>query len=129
MRIRFLGWAIIALAFPVLELLGIVWIWQALGWWTLAWLGGAVLAGLLVLRLEQAELLPRLMFSAFEGRTPLAVLWESGRRILAGVLLILPGAISDVVALVLLIWPSPPRPRGSRAANDDFIEGEYRRLD
>ncbi|NWG86587.1 MAG: FxsA family protein [Hydrogenophilaceae bacterium] len=126
---RFLALAIIALAFPALELTGIVWIWQWAGWWTLAWLGAAMLAGVAVLRIEQAELLPRLMFSAFEGRTPLAVLWESGRRILAGALLILPGAISDAVALVLLIWPAPPRPRGPRAANDDFIEGQYRRED
>lgn len=126
---RFFSLLIIALAFPALELAGIVWIWQSLGWWTLVWLFGAMLLGVVVLRIEQAELLPRLMFSAFEGQTPLAVLWESGRRMIAGVLLIVPGAISDIVALVLLLWPSPPRPRSQRAANDDFIEGEYRRVD
>lgn len=126
---RFFGFLIIALAFPALELAGIVWIWQSLGWWTLAWLLGAMFLGATILRVEQAEMVPRLMFSAFEGQTPLAVLWESGRRMIAGVLLILPGAISDVIAVILLLWPSPPRPRGPRAANDDFIEGEFRRVD
>jgi hypothetical protein len=50
--------------------------------------------------------------------------------------LIFPGAISDVIALVLLLWagfrppPPPPRPRGpGSAANDDVIEGDFRRVD
>ncbi|MBI5938352.1 MAG: FxsA family protein [Betaproteobacteria bacterium] len=126
---RFLALLIVTLGFPALELAGIVWIWQWAGWWTLAWLGFSILAGISVLRVAQAEMLPRLMFAALEGRAPLAVLWEGGRHMLAGVLLLLPGAISDAVALVLLLWPGPRGPRGPMAANDDFIEGEYRRLD
>lgn len=126
---RLLALAIVTLGFPALELAGIYQIWQVIGAWTLAWLGLAVLAGIAVLRVAQAEMLPRLMFSALEGRAPLAVLWESGRRMLAGVLLILPGAISDVLAVILLFWPGSAGPRGPRAANDDFIEGEWRRLD
>lgn len=126
---RFLALAIVTLGFPALELAGIVWIWQSWGWWTLAWLAASMVIGVAVLRVAQAEVLPKLMFSALEGRAPLAVLWESGRRMLAGVLLILPGAISDVIAVLLLLWPNSAGPRGPRAANNDFIEGEYRRLD
>lgn len=126
---RLLILLIVTLGFPALELAGIVWIWQWAGWWTMAWLGSAILLGMSVLRVAQAEMLPRLMFAALEGRAPFAVLWEGGRHMLAGVLLILPGAISDVVALILLLWPTPRGPKGPRAANDDVIEGEYRRID
>ena len=130
-----LVFAIIALGFPALELAGIYQVWQAIGAWTLLWLMLAVVAGVLILRIEQLEFLPRLMYSAFEGNTPLSALWESGRRVFAALLLIFPGMLSDIVALVLLLWPSPPRPRGPRrqpgprAANDGVIEGEYRRID
>ncbi len=125
------AFAIIALGLPALELAGIYQIWQAIGAWTLLWLMLAVAAGVWLLRREQLEFLPRLMYAAFEGETPLAALWASGRRVLAALLLIFPGALSDVLALVLLLWPSPPRPRGPRRprAADEVIEGEYRRVD
>lgn len=153
-----LVFAIIALGFPALELAGIYQVWQSIGAWTLLWLMLAVVAGVLILRIEQLEFLPRLMYAAFEGNTPLSALWESGRRVFAALLLIFPGLLSDIVALVLLLWPTPPGPRGPRrrqrpwAADEnevseeadareagvkprsggrshDVIEGEYRRVD
>lgn len=129
--------AIIALAFPALELAGIYHIWQALGAWTLLWLAAAVVAGVAVLRRAQAEFLPGIMLAGFEGRSPFAALWHSGRQFLAGALLIFPGAISDAFALILLLWPTGAAPSqrqqrpgyGRAAANDDVIEGEWRRED
>jgi UPF0716 family protein affecting phage T7 exclusion len=35
------------------------------------------------------------------------LIWARGRRFLAGVLLIIPGPFSDVIALLLLLWPRP----------------------
>ena len=139
--------AIIALGFPALELAGIYQIWQQIGAWTLLWLAAAVVAGIAVLRQAQAEFLPRMMYASFEGRTPFAALWHSGRQFLAGVLLIFPGAISDGLAVILLLGSLGSRPprqgpgQGPRAANDepgvkprsgssqDVIEGEWRRED
>jgi UPF0716 protein FxsA len=67
------------------------------------------------------------------GQHPLQSLKASGLRFLAGLLLILPGAASDLLALVLLAWagfrPPPHRPPGGGPAGDEVIEGEYRRLD
>lgn len=119
--------AIIAFGFPALELAGIYQIWQQIGAWTLLWLAAAVVAGIAVLRQAQAEFLPRLMSAGFDGSTPFAALWHSGRQFLAGVLLIFPGAISDGLAVILLLWPAGPRPPkgpaqppgyGPRAANE-----------
>lgn len=105
--------------------------------WTLVWLLGAAMAGVTVMRTAGAEFLPRLVQATTRGEDPFAMLLASGRRFLAGVLLILPGLGSDLVALVLLLWPTPPvraarpaaGPGAARGADDDVIEGEFRRED
>ncbi len=128
-------WPIIALAFPVLELIGIISIWGDIGAWTLLWLFLAAVAGSTLISLERVAFMPGLAAAMLAGGNPLATLKASGLRFLAGLLLIFPGAISDVLALLLLLWagfrPPPPRtPRGpGAAANDDVIEGEFRRMD
>lgn len=121
---------IIALGLPALELVGIVLIWREIGAWTLAWLSGAALLGFWLLRREHLDFLPRLARAMTDGHTPWAVLFASFRRVLAALLLIFPGAGSDLLALLLLIWPGgrPPRRPPSRRP-DEVIEGEYRRVD
>lgn len=125
---------IIALGLPALELVGIYLIWQRIGVWTLAWLAGAVAVGIWLLRREHLEFLPRLAQTVLAGHTPVAVLFATARRILAGLLFILPGAGSDLLALVLLLWPGgrPPRqqpPSSESTWHDGVIEGEYERVD
>ncbi|MEW6590376.1 MAG: FxsA family protein, partial [Pseudomonadota bacterium] len=56
---------------------------------------------------------------------PLAALFASGRVLLAGGLLVFPGFLSDALALGLLLMPGTWR--RPRAANDDILEGEFRR--
>lgn len=137
---------IIALALPVLELVGIYHIWQLAGWWTLVWLALAVIAGIQLMALERLAFLPRMMASLSSGQMPFAILTGSGLRFVAAGLLIFPGAISDALALVLLLvslFFRGPKSAASgadaagtatpgyrpRAANDDIIEGEFRRED
>jgi UPF0716 protein FxsA len=148
MGLRWIGamLGIIALALPVLELVGIYQIWQIAGWWTLVWLAMAVIAGIQLMALERLAFLPRMMASLSSGQMPFAILTGSGLRFVAAGLLIFPGAISDVVALALLLVSLFFRgPRSGRAdaaspettapgyrptaANDDIIEGEFRRED
>lgn len=132
------GWllAIIALGLPALELAGIYLIWQKIGPWTLAWLLGAVMLGVWLLRRERLDFLPRLAQAMTDGHTPFAVLFASFRRVLAGLLFIFPGAGSDLLALLLLIWPGgptprrpPPGPPPGKGPRGEVIEGEYRRVD
>ncbi len=128
-------WPIIALAFPVLELVGIIYIWGTIGPWTLLWLLLAVLAGAALISVERIAFLPGLAGAMLGGGNPFAALKVSGLRFLAGVMLIFPGPISDVLAIFLLLLsgfrPTPRRPAGrpENAANDDVIEGDYRRID
>lgn len=128
-------WPIIALAFPVLEIIGIVLIWDKIGAWTLLWLLLAMLAGAALIALERVAFLPGLAGALLAGGNPFDALKASGLRFLAGLLLIIPGPVSDVMALFLLIWaglrPSPPvmPRRPGQAANDDVIDGDYRRVD
>lgn len=141
MRIGLSG--IIAVAIPALEIVGIYLVGSRIGLGlTLLWLVAAMLLGAAVIREEQASFMPRLQQAMAQGQAPFALLWASGRRFLAGVLLIVPGPFSDVVALLLLLWPrpklapsarepdepmQPERPR--RDANGEVIEGEFRRED
>jgi UPF0716 protein FxsA len=144
---RRMGWllAIIAVAIPALEMVGIYQIAQHIGWgWTLVWLLWAMWAGAALIRAQHVDLPARMRQAAERGENPFGAIWASGRRILAGVLLILPGAGSDLLALLLLLWPTarvpaegasdgfvnpPPSPPPSAHGEPEIIEGEFRRED
>ncbi len=127
MRLGVFG--IIAVAFLALEMVGIYRIAQDIGWAvTLLWLLAAVVAGVAVIRRAGSGFLTDLLASAQAGHTPIAVVWSTGRRFLAGTLLIFPGIFSDLLGLLLLLWPGPKLPPPGRATrDDDVIEGEFRR--
>jgi UPF0716 protein FxsA len=126
---------IIAVAIPALEMVGIYQIAQRIGWgWTLLWLIAAVWAGVTLIRAQHSDLPARLSQAFARGETPFGEIWASGRRLLAGILLILPGAGSDLLALVLLLWPtsrapSPIPPAKAARGGPEVIEGEFRRED
>lgn len=121
---------IIAIAIPGLEMVGIYQVAQRIGWgYTLLWLAAAVWAGMTLIRAQHSDLPARVMQAIARGETPLGEIWASGRRLMAGVFLILPGAGSDVLALLLLLWPTARRPLPRPTPHDDVIEGEFRRED
>jgi UPF0716 protein FxsA len=145
MRLGFAG--IIAVAIPALEIVGIYLVGSRIGFgWTLIWLVAAMIVGGMVINQERASFMPRLQQAMAQGHPPFGLLWASGRRFLAGVLLIIPGPLSDFIALILLLWPRPKlsplgpdradsvRPQGPARAKSgetsgDVIEGEFRRED
>lgn len=125
---------IIALGFTALELVGIYLTWQEIGVATIIWLIVAAAVGIRLLCREHLDFMPQLAQSLIDGRSPLAVILASFRRVLASLLLVFPGIISDVIALILLLWPEdrpprrPPNPASTRRG-ETVIEGEYRRID
>ena len=128
MRLKWM--VVLALSFPLLEALGIFWIASAIGWWVIVWLAAAGLAGLMLIRFERTAWSLRLLSTLSSGNPLGASLFASGRVLIAGVLLLVPGLISDIIALVLLVLPGTRFKRPAavpRAANDEVLEGEFRR--
>jgi len=97
------------------------------------WLLVATLAGLNLLRHERTAFRARTIAAMHGGEPILRGLLDSGRKVLAGVLLILPGIVSDLVALLLLAFPlnvgRDLAPNTVPAGRGAPIEGSYRRLD
>jgi len=128
MRLKWI--VLLALSFPLLEALGIFWIASAIGWWVIVWLAGAGLAGLMLIRLERTAWSLRLLSTLSSGNPLDASLFASGRVLIAGALLLFPGIISDIIAVILLLLPGTRLNRPAavpRAANDEILEGEFRR--
>ncbi|MCC6867475.1 MAG: FxsA family protein [Burkholderiales bacterium] len=81
------------------------------------WLAGSLLAGLLVLRSERVEFRTRTV-AALHGEQPLLRdMLDSGRKVLAAFLLILPGVVSDLIAVLLLALPLNVGPAYARAGS------------
>jgi len=118
---------LILLGFPAAEVVVMVLLAQKIGWWLLAWLVGSAVVGITLIREERFAVFGRVMAAAQQGGDPLRAMLTSGRLMLAGVLLVFPGVISDGLALLILLWPRRrAKPRGREL---DIIEGQFRRED
>jgi len=116
---------VIVLVFPALEIYTMFQLADVIGWWLLAWLLASALLGSALIKEESMSVFGRLAMTSQNGQSPFAAIWQSGRNILAGVLLIFPGVISDVLALVLLLWPGKSARAATGAVQDEgIIEGE-----
>jgi len=128
---------VIVLGFPLIDLYATVRVARFTGVPVVVWLGMAALAGIFLLRNERMAFRANTVAAMHGEQLLLRGLFDSGRKVLAAVLLILPGVLSDVMALALLALRFNLGPQyASRAAGaGDFrrghksIDGEYRRLD
>ena len=136
------------LAFPFAEIFLLVNLAHRYGWWLLLYLVVVGLLGLQLIKGEKLLLTAKMMQSVASGGNPIKTMLGSARNMVAGVLLIIPGVLSDVIAVILLLIPinnshGKANPIGATdqqkssqkqssssyqrapAANDDVIEGEY----
>jgi len=112
---------------------------QLYGSWLLIYLFIMAILGIRLIREEKQVMAGRFIQSISQGGTPLRAIFGTAKNLVAGILLIIPGVISDAIAVILLLIPSPkpmlgdmpnaPKHTNKRAANDDVIEGEFRRED
>ena len=134
---------LIVLAFPVLE----IWVtvsavhYFGAGLSFAWWLASTVLA-MHLLRTQGSALRAQLLLLQNGQRHPLLVVLWMARRTFAALLLLLPGFLSDIFALLLLLpWPMPATLRngagmsgfaGARppdAPGETIIDGEFRTVD
>jgi UPF0716 protein FxsA len=122
------------LAFPIAEIALLIGLASEYGWKVLLYLVVVTVLGLRLIRDEKQMLSARVMQSLMGGQHPVKAIFGSARNIIAGILLVIPGIITDIIAAILLLIPAkrvgPQGEASSRpAANDDVIEGEFRRED
>ena len=126
MRFILLG---IVLAFPVLDLYVTVRFayWTGIPLWL--WLAAGLLSGLMLLRNERIAFRANTLAALHGDQSLLRGLVDSGRKVLAGMLLVFPGVVSDVIALLLLLLPINHRRYATVTRTNNAMDGEYRRMD
>ena len=123
------------LAFPIAEISILISLANQYGWWVLLYLVVVALLGLQLIRDEKLLFSGRMMQSLMQGGNPVKAIFGSARNIIAGILLIIPGVLTDIIAVVLLLIPvnksgqNASKHQSRQAANDDVIEGEFHRED
>lgn len=130
----------IVLAFPVADIYVTARIarWSGIPLWI--WFTGSFLVGALLLRNERLAFRTRTVAALHGEQSLLRGLVDSGRKVLAGFLLMFPGILSDLLALMLLALPLNVGRRfaaqsagadrlSPHRADFDAIDGDYRRLE
>lgn len=118
----------ILLAFPLLDISVTYLAGQWLGGAVWLWLLAALPLGMLLIRRHWVGLLPQLLASVQRGDAPFPLLLGGLRVGIAGLLLMMPGVLSDALALILLLPVWPQLQPVNVSMPDDVYEGEYQRV-
>ena len=104
------AWAAAAVAaLPVLELLGVLAVGRAIGGWpTLGLLVAISVVGVVVLRREGRATWRAFTEAARDGRRPGSDVADGALVLLGGLLLAVPGFLTDVLGLVCVLPPTRP---------------------
>jgi UPF0716 protein FxsA len=126
---------ILILIFPLAEIAAFIMVGREIG--VFATLGLIVVSSLLGLGLlREAGILTAMRLQRREGN-PATVLAEGGVRMLAGLLLFIPGFLTDIAAVAVLL-PSVRRyalrfigrkTAGASVQHPEIIDGDFRRID
>jgi UPF0716 protein FxsA len=121
----------ILVALPVLDIYATLRLAEALNVPAIALFIPGVLFGVMLMKREtrtlRAKFVGALQTMALQG-----MVFDSGRRMLAAVLLLLPGMVSDLFAVFLLLVPNRAMPQPAVAtaqSGPKTVEGEFRRVE
>jgi UPF0716 protein FxsA len=99
-------WFLLFLAWPVAEIAFFVEVGQAIGWiWAILLAIGTSIAGSVLMRVQGMTALNRFLQESEKGELPVAAVLDGMGIFLAGVLLLLPGFLTDFVGLLLFVPP------------------------
>jgi len=95
------------LVLPVLEIVGLIWVGHLIGfWWTLAAVLAGVGLGALIIQQTGRRTLMSMAASARRGQLPPQGLTQPLGMVAGGLLLMVPGFITDVAALAVMFAPT-----------------------
>lgn len=95
---------LVFIAVPLLEIALLIKIGQEIGFWaTILLVIGTAVLGSWLLHSQGMETLKRVLASMDEGKPPVAPVFEGFLLIMAGLLLIMPGIITDTLGFILLL--------------------------
>jgi UPF0716 protein FxsA len=101
---RFPLLSLLVLAWPLAEIAGFVVVGRAVGIWaTLGLVIGTAVIGSLLIRGQGISLLRKLSSEGREGRMPARGVIDEAMKVIAGFLLFLPGFVTDIIGLALLV--------------------------
>jgi UPF0716 protein FxsA len=135
---------ILILLFPIAEIFAFVEIGSRIGGWqTVLWVIAAAAAGVMLLQLHGINTIRRVQASMMRGELPARAIFDGALLFLSAILLIIPGFISDAIAIMLMLPPvrwllarmvmrrAVPFPQGHdpHYRRSDTLEGEFRRED
>jgi len=128
---------VILLGFPVADLYVTVRFAQWTGVPVWVWLSISIISGLMLLRNERMAFRSHVVAALHGEQSLLRGVVDSGRKVLAGLFFLLPGVVSDLVALMLLLLPintgrgygPQPATAGPPHRKREALEGEYQRLE
>lgn len=129
---------LLLISLPFFEIWGLLKLGGLYGWWFLLYIVIMAVLGWRLIQDEKKLVLTRIMEMMAQGGNLFGVLLGSAKNLLAGVLFLFPGVITDLFGFILLMIPiqnsmnkaSSPfsESRKNNTENsDDVIEGEYRR--
>lgn len=90
-------------AFIVAEIVALIWVATQIGWWTLALLAASTILGAVLLQREWRKAWGGLQESLRTGTLPPGRTADAALVLLGGVLLIMPGFLTDLIGLLLLL--------------------------
>ena len=130
---------LLLLLFPLAEIATFIIVGGAIG--VVRTLGHVIVSSLIgMTKLRDAGVMTALKLQRQKGN-PAAILAEGGTRMLAGLLLLIPGFLTDIAAILVLIpatrgllfgklaASAPSAGPAQGTARPDVIEGDFRRLD
>ena len=93
------------LAFPVVEIWILINLIQQYGSIVVLYLLLVAVLGIKLIRDEKSLFSLRMMQTLSQGANPFKAIFGSARNIIAGILLVIPGIMTDIIAAVLLLIP------------------------
>lgn len=129
---RFVAVAIV-LSFPVVDLAATARLARYTDVSIWAWLAGGLVAGVVLLFSERLAFRARTVAAMHGEASMLRGMLDSGRKVIAGLLFLLPGVVSDLLGLGLLMLPiNVGRGFGSASAlraGGGAIDADWRRVE